>query len=532
MSRAIRFLPALAALALAACQELPSEPGTDVPVPEPSAAQTAARQAPPFVPGEVLIRPRAEADLGALARDNGVSVATRGYEERFVVVRGAPGNEVATAARLRADARVVWAEPNWLRQPTGVDPRLWAFVNPGDLSVSFNRGRQKGDPVTSYLSLADADEDNVEGYGSGGAPVVVGSIDTGVDFGHPEFAPGQLVAGRDWYDGDADPSDTEGHGTHTTGTMVGATVGVAGVSGAGSNVRVLVQRVCGSLGCPTSAIVSAIYAAADHPGMVAMNLSLGGGSLSQAEADAIDYAVNGRGVLVIASAGNDGTGAVSCPACDPNALSVAATNWQDELSYYSNWGPGLDLAAPGGELYSNTTSESGIYSSVPGGYAYYQGTSMSAPQVTGAAGVVASVTGLTGASLRARLEGTADDLGPSGYDQTFGNGRLNSYRAVTGSTLDESGQSGGDPDPTLTASFGYGCDGADCAFDASASSGADSYAWSFGDGSSGAGATVSHTFPGDGDYTVVLTVEGSGTTDAASSVVSCKTRGKNGLACR
>ncbi|HET7321100.1 MAG TPA: S8 family serine peptidase, partial [Longimicrobiaceae bacterium] len=270
------------------------------------------------------------------------------------------------------------------------------------------------------------------------SPVVIGSIDTGVDFTHPEFrnadGSSRLIAGHDWYSNDNDPTDEDEHGTHTTGTMAGNTVGVAGVSGAGANVRVYVQRVCGRRGCPTSAIVSAIRAAADYPGMVAMNMSLGGASESQAEADAIAYAAS-KNVLVIASAGNDGTATVSCPACDPNAISVAALNWQDVLAYYSNWGSGLDIAAPGGEMYSNTTEEGGIFSSVPGGYAYLQGTSMAAPQVTGTAGVVASVTGLRGAALRDRLLSTTDDLGSNGYDTTFGYGRLNSYRAATGQTL-------------------------------------------------------------------------------------------------
>jgi serine protease len=127
---------------------------------------------------------------------------------------------------------------------------------------------------------------------------------------------------------------------------------------------------------------------------------------------------------------------VSCPACDPGAISVAATNWADGQSYYTNYGAGLDISAPGGELYSNTTKEAGIYSSVINGYAYYQGTSMAAPQVTGAAAVVASVTGLRGAALRARLESTADDKGTAGYDTRFGNGRLNAFRAATGGNLD------------------------------------------------------------------------------------------------
>jgi len=301
--------------------------------------------------------------------------------------------------------------------------------------MRFTSGGKKGQLLpSSYASVLDADEDNVEGYASGGTNVEIGSIDTGVDFAHPQLA-GRLVAGKDWYSNDNDPSDTDGHGTHTTGTMAGTTVGVAGVSGAASHVTVYVQRVCGQRGCPTSAIVSAIYAAADRPTLVAMNLSLGGTSESQAEKDAIAYAT-GKGVLVVASAGNGGTGSLACPACDVNAVSVAATTWQDQLAPYSQYGPGLFISAPGGSCYSNTTPEGCIYSSYKGGgYAWLQGTSMAAPQVTGTAAIVASVTGLRGASLRQRLLATADDLGAAGYDTVYGNGRLNSYRAVTGVSL-------------------------------------------------------------------------------------------------
>jgi subtilisin family serine protease len=436
-----RFL-VLSLLTLAACQDV-SQPTAPPPDALLSLAPLNLLQVPETVmPGEVVVRVRDGVDPADVAGAHGLSIAGRGYANAFVVLRGGAGTERALAARLGADARVVWAEPNYLRQPT-VDSRLWAFYNPGGLSVKFTRGGSKGQVVNSYLSVLDADEDNIDGYAANGDPVVISSIDTGVDFTHEQFLSGQLIKGWDWYNNDSDPSDDNNHGTHTTGTMVGRTVGVAGVSGAGPNVKVYVQKVCGRRGCPLSAIASAIRAAADYVGpngepMVAMNLSLGGSSESQGEKDAIKYAVD-KGVLVIASAGNGDTDQVSCPACDPLAISVAATNWQDQLSYYSNWGEGLDISAPGGELYSNTTSESGIYSAVRGGYAYYQGTSMAAPQVTGTAAIVASKTGLRGASLRSQLESTTDDLGAKGYDTTFGNGRLNSYRAVTGSTLPNGG---------------------------------------------------------------------------------------------
>jgi serine protease len=356
----------------------------------------------------------------------------------------------------------------------GIDDRLWAFYNPGGLNMRFDEPGQTRDGTlipSSYASLSDADEDAIKGIGAGGAAVVIGNIDTGVDINHPEFA-GRLYydangkLGCDWYEqaakgngsgtcGDFTPYDTpdQGHGTHTAGTMGGAMVGVAGVTGA--NVKIHVQRVCGAVGCYTSSIINAIRAAADVPGMVAMNLSLGGRTESAGEKSAINYAVNTKKVLVIAAAGNSGSGKVGCPACDPNAISVAATTWKDELAAYSQYGSGLDISAPGGYCYSNTTEEGCIFSAVVAGYqetqgpeyreydgplaggkyAYMNGTSMATPQVTGAAGVVASKLGLRGADLRSRLEKSADNLGPVGYDTKFGWGRLNVYRAVMGTTL-------------------------------------------------------------------------------------------------
>lgn len=420
--------------AVSACADDPTgSSGTD---PRPLFSAAAAPEQ--VMPGEVLAKPVAGADIAAIASAHGLNVAERGYAGSFYVLRGAVGAEHANARALKGDAGVVYAEPNYLRQATAVDPRLWAFYNPGGLNMKFSSGRSKGQPIpSSYASVTDADEDNVSGYADGGSDVVIGSIDTGVDMNHPEFKDpvtgvSRLIAGRDWYNKDDDPTDDDGHGSHTTGTMAGNTVGIAGVAGAAAHVKVYVQKVCGRRGCPTSAIVDAIRAAADYPGLVAMNLSLGGSTESQAEKDAIAYAT-GKNVLVIASAGNDGTNVVSCPACDPNAISVAATTWQDKLAGYSNYGSGLDIAAPGGYCYSNTTPEGCIYSAYKnGGYNWLQGTSMAAPQVTGTAAIVASKAGLRGAQLRSRLLGSGDNLSDS---KLSGVRRLNSYHAVTNNTL-------------------------------------------------------------------------------------------------
>lgn len=525
-----RFLPLLGAAALIACQDAANMSGTNNELAPAQQVVTGQSAVPDVVPGAVIAKFESGADVAAVASAYGLTIVGHGYKDAFAILRGAVGSERALAARLAGDSRVTWAEPDYTRVPFVVDSKLWAFYNPGGLTMNYTNGPNSGDPVTSLTSKADADEDNVDnGYAAGGTDVVIGSVDTGVQFNHPEFLSGQLIAGWDWYSDDNDPSDGDGHGTHTTGTMAGSTVGVAGISGAAPHVKVYVQRVCGPRFCPSSAIASAIMAATDYPGMVAMNVSIGGSSESSAEADAIAYATS-HNVLVIASAGNDGTGTVSCPACDANAISVAASDWLDEHAYYTNYGAGLDLIAPGGEMYSNTTEEGGIYSSyLGGGYKYLQGTSMAAPQVTGTAAIVASKTTLRGADLRNRLLTTADDLGAGGYDTNFGWGRLNSYRAVTGST--PPGEPGGGGQ-TLTATFTHRCSWATCNFDGSGSSLATTYAWTFGDGGSASGPTASHTYATAAAFVVTLTVtDGNGGSDDVTQTINCSVKGKS-LRCR
>jgi len=427
-------IAAFAVVSLAACSEEPSAPKE---MSAPTLAMTrisGTSDVEQMVPGEVLVKFKEGVDAVSQTHGRGLGLLRKGYDDAFIVVATERGNETALSNVLKNDADVEWAEPNYLRQVDAVDRRLWAFYNPGGLNMNYSNG--SGPISSSYASVSDADEDNIEGYASGAAnDVVLGSVDTGVDLTHTEFT-GRLINGIDWVNGGT-PQDEDGHGTHTSGTMAGSTVGVVGIAGASSRVKVLVQRVCGPNGCATSAIINAINAITDYSlangnKVAAINMSLGGSSESTGEKSAIQRAT-GAGILVIASAGNSGSGKVACPACDPNAISVMATNWKDAKASYSQYGKGLDIAAPGGECYSNTSPEGCIYSSYLGGrYDWLQGTSMAAPQVTGTAGVVAAVTGLRGAALRSRILNAVDN--PSSINR-YGVGRLNTYRAVTGTGL-------------------------------------------------------------------------------------------------
>jgi subtilisin family serine protease len=292
---------ALLALGLAACSDQPSAPSASrEQVPQPLAVRQAAEE---VVPGEILVQMKDGASTDVLTGGaTGLRLERRLTARSRVSVLAVPaGRERAEAARLSADPRVEFAEPNYVRHISQINPALWAFYNPGGLTAYFNTSPFAALPA-GYASLTDADQDNIQGIGGGGSAVVIGSLDSGADTDHPELV-GKLILGWDWINGDALPEDDNGHGTHTIGTMVGTTTGVAGVTGAGANVQVYVQKVCNATGgCSTSAIVNAIYAAADYPGMVAMNLSLGGTSISTAEVNAINYAVTTKGVLVIAAA--------------------------------------------------------------------------------------------------------------------------------------------------------------------------------------------------------------------------------------
>ena len=246
----------MALLGAVACFEQPlGEEASYTQVPVSSVRLSGPEQ---VMPGELIVKLRTGVGPQSVAGLSGLQLLDRPAGGRFGVYVVPIGQERLQALRLRQDPNVEYAEPNYLRQPHSIDPRLWAFFYPGGLNMKYTKGQNAGQPIgASYASILDADEDNVEGYAAGGSPVVVGSIDTGADMDHPEYV-GRTIAGKDWYNNDNNPEDDDGHGSHTTGTMVGTNVGVAGVAGAAPNVRVYVQKVCGRRGCPTSAIVSAI----------------------------------------------------------------------------------------------------------------------------------------------------------------------------------------------------------------------------------------------------------------------------------
>lgn len=222
-------------------------------------------------------------------------------------------------------------------------------------------------------------------------------VDSGIALGHEDIPQGRYVAGKDFVDGGA-MEDPRGHGTHVTGIAAAGLdnrVGIAGVA----DVGILHARVLDEDGSGWWSDISAGIDWCVENGADVVNLSLGSpGEPADFYHESIQDA-RAAGVLVVASAGNDDADADDhYPAAFPETVSVACTDGAHEACSFSNAGSTVDLAAPGYSVVSTTG----------GGYAEWSGTSMSAPHVTGVAGLVLSADpSLDDDQLEERLTATA-----------------------------------------------------------------------------------------------------------------------------
>jgi len=352
---------------------------------------------------------------------------------------------------LATDPEVDYAEPNYIVEtvatPTPVVPEdpmfplLWGLRNTGQ-----NGG----------LPNADIEAAPAWSITTGSRAAVVGVVDTGLDYSHPDlrtnvwsapatftvrFGPFDTItcaAGTHGYDAltnTCNPMDQNGHGTHVSGTIGavgGNNKGVTGVNWTASlmGLRFMDASGKGTVANAIRAIQFAIQAKSvlsNAANLRVLSNSWGGAGNSQALLDAINQA-NAAGILFVAAAGNDGANldtAPSYPAAyrTANLISVAATDDNDALASFSDYGNGtVDLGAPGVNIVSTYPLA---------GYASMSGTSMAAPHVAGAAALVlAACSGLDTAGLRAALADNVD-AAPSLTGRTVTGGRLNVYKAVS-----------------------------------------------------------------------------------------------------
>jgi serine protease len=266
---------------------------------------------------------------------------------------------------------------------------------------------------------------------SKGDGVTVAVIDTGISV-VTDLKNTRFTQGYDFVGDRVDASDDNGHGTHVAGTIAQSTNNNYGVAGIAYNATLMPLKVLSSAGGGTVAdIAEAIRFAADK-GAGVINLSLGGGGDATVLREAIDYA-HKKGVVIVAAAGNANTNAAAYPARYPHVIAVSALDANGEKAPYSNYGAGVDIAAPGGSTASGEAG--GILQDTidpetgASRLAAFQGTSMAAPHVAGVAALVKGV-GVEDPAIVAEVLKQSARVVKGDELNHFGAGQLDADKAV------------------------------------------------------------------------------------------------------
>ncbi|MCL1474338.1 S8 family serine peptidase [Argonema antarcticum] len=393
-----------------------------------------------YVPGQLIVKFKegiSAKDVRTLKENLNAAVVatTETLDTELWEIKGITVEEAI--GTYRNDSRIEYIEPNFVVSINATIPNDPSFNQLWGLN---NTGQTGGTP--------DADIDAAEAWDlQTGSDVVVGVIDTGVDYNHPDLVdniwtnPGEIsdgidndgngyvddIHGYDFVNNDGDPFDDNGHGTHVSGTIAGRGNNGVGVTGVSWDAQIMGLKFlnAGGFGDTFGAVQAVEYATL--MGAKLTNNSWGGGGYSQALYDAIAAAGN-TGQLFVAAAGNEASNNDIFPAYPANydldnIISVAATDRNDNLAGFSNYGATtVDLGAPGVNIYSTVP-----YSS---GYDTYSGTSMATPHVSGVASLIwAQNPGMTAQEVKNRILGSVDPV--AALDgKTLTGGRLNAYRAI------------------------------------------------------------------------------------------------------
>ena len=562
-----------------------------------------------FVPGEVIVKFKqgfGQNKIDKLISSNGLSNKYKSKHSDFHVLKVPENRYSEVINTLSNNPNVEFAEPNYYAK---------ICYTPNDPYFSYQWHLQGYDD--GGLDMVDAWDIST------GSGATVAIIDTGISQG-TDLVDTCFVDGYDFVNGDSNPDDDNGHGTHVAGTVAQSTNNNVGVCGVAFDCCLMAVKVLNSYGSGTYAdIIDGINFATNN-GADVISMSLEGSQPSSGMEDALENAYN-SGVTCIAASGNSGQNGVAYPAAyDDYVIAVGATQYDKSRAPYSNYGSSLDIVAPGGNLnldqngdgYGDGVLQQTFTTSWWGGkswsYYFFQGTSMATPHVSGVAALLYSEGVTNPDDVREAIEQTAYDLGSNGWDMYYGYGLVNVVSAL------EYSSGGGDSDPTceitapsngatvtgivgieVTATDDFGVDkvefyvdssliGTDystpytwswdsttvpdgshtiiaTAYDTSSQTTSDSinvivdnindppvanagpdkfsyvdeiitfdgsgsydpdgiivsYAWTFGDGESGSGEVVTHSYDSVGTYTVSLTVtDDDGATDIDYATVT------------
>ena len=285
---------------------------------------------------------------------------------------------------------------------------------------------------------------------TGDPNVMIAIVDSGIPMtgtplalSHPDLNDiGRIILGSDLVNGTTTPFDEFGHGTHVAGIASAESDNATGIAGVSWDTKLYIVKVFDENGSGTSqrfhdAVVEAVDYADAHGYRCVINYS-GGGAQAYLKEQAVIYARN-HNAIIVAAAGNDYHGPVIWPAAYSasydNVIAVSSTDSSDALSDYSNIGAEINVAAPGESIYSCMPNYAVTMNNLWGysqNYDHMDGTSMASPHVAGLAALILSYDNtLSAQEVRTIIENYVVDLGPVGWDESFGFGRIDADAAIS-----------------------------------------------------------------------------------------------------
>lgn len=410
------------------------------------AGETHAR----FVPGEVVVRFKPHMDETSIAsfceREQVMVIRKGRYIDYYEL--GLPIDLTVEAAvrEFSSCNEIEFAEPDYVctAQWLPNDPYYWNYQwdlrrnNGLDMQLAWELTTGSSAVTVAVVDCGVAYEDYSIPSSEQGQ---VYSPDSRYHLA-PDLANTQFVQGYDFVSNDGHPNDEMGHGTHVAGTIAQSTNNGIGCAGMAFGCKIMPVRVLDQNGSGTDVSVAEGISYAYQNGANVVNLSLGSQDSSNLEHSAIIDATN-AGAVVVAAAGNDGTNYVSYPAAFSECIAVGAVDGYWQKSYYSNWGVGLDVVAPGGDLSGGNywPIKQNTFADVEGSpphnvssfdYVDLQGTSMATPHVAALVAMMMSRGIRNPTDIKVRLYHSTIDLGSPGWDTTYGYGLVEPVGALGG----------------------------------------------------------------------------------------------------